>query len=234
MTALEYVGRELDVFAQATNWKNYWSSEVRGFVKGDVLEIGAGTGSNTPFLQSAQVSSWTCLEPDARLAASIRGKFAGDEKLRSCRIQLGTIETIKGAEFDTVLYIDVLEHIADDKGEIERASRLLRAGGALILLSPAYAWLYSPFDRAIGHVRRYRKQTLQACVPPDCRLKKMIYLDAAGLLASAGNRLFLKQSMPSLRQILFWDRYLVPISRALDPLVRHGFGKSILGIWNKA
>jgi hypothetical protein len=62
----------------------------------------------------------------------------------------------------------------------------------------------------------------------------MIYLDSAGMLASSGNRLLLKQSMPTLRQILFWDRYLVPVSRVLDRLVLHGFGKSLLGIWTKA
>jgi hypothetical protein len=53
------------------------------------------------------------------------------------------------------------------------------------------------------------------------------------MLASSGNRLLLKQSMPTLRQILFWDRYLVPVSRVSDRLVLHGFGKSILGIWTK-
>jgi SAM-dependent methyltransferase len=164
----------------------------------------------------------------------MREKFAADADLRKCRIQIGSTETIKDtAKFDAILYIDVLEHITDDKAELERASRLLRSGGSLIVLSPAYGWLYTPFDRAIGHLRRYRKRTLKASAPRDCRLEKMMYLDSAGLLASSGNRLLLKQSMPTLRQILFWDRYLVQVSRVLDPLVLHGFGKSILGIWTK-
>ena len=232
--AQEYVGRELEVFARATQWKKYWSSLVRAHVRGDVLEAGAGMGTNTPFLKSSQASSWTCLEPDPLLAAQMREKFSADTGLSNATVQIGKIESITSrVEFDAILYIDVLEHIHDDKAELQRASRLLRRGGKLIVLSPAYSWLYTPFDRAIGHVRRYRKGTLRAVAPPDCRLEKMIYLDSAGLLASSGNRLLLRQSMPTLRQILFWDRYLVPVSRVLDHLVLHGFGKSILGIWTK-
>lgn len=235
MTVQEYVGRELEVFAHAIHWKKYWSSLISTHVRGDVLEAGAGMGTNTSLLKSPQTVSWTCLEPDALLAAQMREKFATDPRLRDSRIQIGNTETIvDGVKYDTILYIDVLEHITDDKAELQRASRLLRSGGSLIVLSPAYSWLYSPFDRAIGHLRRYRKRTLQASAPPDCRLEKMIYLDSAGMLASSGNRLLLKQSMPTLQQILFWDRYLVPVSRVLDRLVLHGFGKSLLGIWTKA
>lgn len=230
----EYVGRELEVFAHAIQWKKYWSSLIRAHVKGDVLEAGAGMGTNTPFLKSPHATSWTCLEPDPLLAAQMRKKFSTDSGLSNSTVQIGNTKTITDrAEFDAILYIDVLEHIPDDKAELQRASRLLRREGNLIVLSPAYFWLYTPFDRAIGHLRRYRKKTLQAAAPPDCRLEKMIYLDSAGLLASSGNRLLLKQSMPTLRQILFWDRYLVPISRVLDRLVLHAFGKSILGIWTK-
>jgi SAM-dependent methyltransferase len=234
MTVEEYVGRELELFAYAIQWKKYWSSVIRAHLRGDVLEAGAGIGTNTPYLKSPQAASWTCLEPDALLAAQMREKFATDAGLRDTRVQIGDTQTIiDRAKFDAILYIDVLEHIPDDKAELERASRLLRRGGNLIVLSPAYSWLYTPFDRAIGHLRRYRKKTLEASAPRDCRLQKMIYLDSAGLLASSGNRLLLKRSMPTLAQILFWDRYLVPVSRVLDRLVFHGFGKSILGIWTK-
>lgn len=230
----EYVGCELEVFAHAIHWKKYWSSLIRTHVRGDVLEAGAGMGTNTPFLKSSQATSWTCLEPDPLLAAQMREKFAMIVDLRDSNIQIGDTETVIGtAKFDAILYIDVLEHIPDDKAELQRASRLLRPRGSLVVLSPAYSWLYTPFDRAIGHLRRYRKKTLRASGPPDCRLEKLAYLDSAGLLASAGNRLLLKQSMPTLRQILFWDRCLVPVSRVLDRLILHGMGKSILGIWTK-
>lgn len=235
MSARQYVGRELELFAEAKSWKQYWSSLVLAYLRGDILEVGAGVGTNTPLIKGAEATSWTCLEPDPKLAAQMRERFAEDASLTKCRVQLGTIADLGGdSRFDAIVYIDVLEHIADDKGELRRASQLLRAGGRLVVLSPAYTWLYTSFDRAIGHLRRYQKKTLQACGPEDCRLCKIIYLDSAGVLASAANRMFLKQSLPTLRQILFWDRCLVPISRIADRLIRHTFGKSILAIWIKA
>jgi len=234
MSLPRYVGRELDLFAQAGNWKRYWSSFVVEHLRGDVLEAGAGIGANTALLKMANAVTWTCLEPDASLAEQMHARFAADPKLRDCRIRAGTVESLKAEEmFDAILYIDVLEHIADDQGELRRAAGHLRAEGSLIVLSPAYSWLFSPFDRAIGHLRRYHKSTLRACAPENCRLQRMIYLDSAGLLASAANRLLLKQSMPTLRQILFWNAYLVPVSRLLDRVVLHSFGKSLLGIWRK-
>ena len=65
-------------------------------------------------------------------------------------------------------------------------------------------------------------------------MEKLVYLDAAGMLASAANRLLLQSSMPSERQILTWDRLLVPVSRLIDPIFAGRVGKSVLGIWRKA
>jgi len=235
MKSQTYIGRELDLFANAKNWKEYWSSMISAHIFGDVLEVGAGMGANTSFLKSSCVTSWTCLDPDVALTLQMRENFQRHPDLRDCRIEVGSTETIENGErFDAILYIDVLEHISDDKGEVQRACRLLRPGGRLIVLAPAYQWLYTPFDHAIGHIRRYTKSSLRLCSTQNCRLMEMIYLDSAGILASAGNRLFLKQSMPTARQILLWDRYLVPISRMIDRLILHALGKSILAVWTRS
>jgi SAM-dependent methyltransferase len=234
MTAIPYVGQELDVFARATNWKKYWSSEICSYLTGDVLEVGAGIGANTEVLQNKRAASWTCLEPDPALAHRMRSRFQTNADLAVCKIIVGTIETIDmNQQFDAILYIDVLEHIAGDHAELARASSILRPGGRMIVLAPAHPWLFTPFDRAIGHVRRYDKATLAACTPSDCHLERLIYLDSVGLLASLGNRLFLHQAEPGLNQILFWDRFLVPFSRFVDRITFHGIGKSILAIWKK-
>jgi hypothetical protein len=149
-------------------------------------------------------------------------------------VNLGTTESLSsGDRYDAILYIDVLEHIEADQQELARASALLRPGGRIIVLSPAHQWLYTPFDLSIGHIRRYDKSSLAACTPSGCEIERLIYLDSAGMLTSMGNRLFLRQSMPSLKQILFWDRFLVPLSTRLDRLTFHTVGKSVLGIWQK-
>jgi SAM-dependent methyltransferase len=226
--AFEYVGGELALFAKAVHWKRYWRDRAEPFIAGDVLEVGAGIGSNTLTLSGLPHRSWTCLEPDGALAAKIPPMGPG----YSTRV--GTTEELDASEhFDTILYIDVLEHIEDDRSELIRSAAHLKPGGHVIVLSPAHQFLYAPFDRAIGHFRRYSRSSLRAVSPPELRETTVAYLDSVGMLASAANRLFLSQSMPTESQILAWDRLMIPVSRVLDPLFLGSVGKSILGVWQR-
>jgi SAM-dependent methyltransferase len=229
-----YLGNELDVFAAAINWKQYWRSHVVRFVGGDVAEVGAGIGSNTELLcNSDHVRQWTCLEPDPRLAQRLRDSLRGGAG--RCTIVVGTLEDVGDDDrFDSVMYIDVLEHIEDDRAELRRAAAHLRPGGTLVVLAPAHQWLFTAFDAAIGHYRRYTRSSLAAAVPPGLRVQELIYLDSVGLLASAANRFLLRSASPTPSQIKLWDRVFVTGSKALDPLLGHAVGKSVLGIWRKA
>ena len=67
----KYAGSELELFEKARNWKAYWRAQIAGFVRGEVLEVGAGIGANTLTLADLEYDRWTCLEPDAALAARI-------------------------------------------------------------------------------------------------------------------------------------------------------------------
>ena len=218
------MGSELALFEKARNWKAYWRSVIAPFVRGAVLEAGAGIGANTRLLRELQHSRWTVLEPDAGLSAQIEG---ADEVLT------GTLDDLPNEHrFDTILYIDVLEHIEDDRAELRHAAAHLNDGGHVIVLSPAHSFLFTPFDSAIGHFRRYTRESLRQAAPPELTLRKLIYLDSAGMLASLGNRLLLRRSMPTESQILAWDRLLVPLSRVLDPIFAGRVGKSVLGVWS--
>jgi SAM-dependent methyltransferase len=232
----QYIGSELELFSAAVNWKRYFSRLLAPFVGGRVLEVGAGTGSNLTYLYSDAVREWTSLEPDrdlaARIAARIAERVGAGNLPGSCQVVCGTTGDLDGhSRFDTILYIDVLEHIADDGAELRRAAGLLAPGGNLIVLSPAHRFLFSPFDAAIGHHRRYSAAQLVGLTPPGCRIRARMMLDSAGLLASLGNRLLLRAKMPTPRQIAFWDRVLVPISRLLDPLTGWTLGKSVVAVW---
>jgi SAM-dependent methyltransferase len=224
-----YVGSELELFKKARNWKAYWRGQIRGFIRGEVLEVGAGIGANTLTLADLTYQRWTCLEPDAVLAARIELPPGGRH-----RVATGTIENLPvDAKFDAILYIDVLEHIEDDRDEMARAAARLKPGGALIVMSPAHPFLFTPFDAAIGHFRRYTRASLRQAAPATLSLEKLVYLDSAGMLASAGNRVLLRSAKPTERQILTWDRMLVPVSRLIDPIFAGRVGKNVLGIWRK-
>jgi ubiquinone/menaquinone biosynthesis C-methylase UbiE len=226
--SFEYIGSELNFFSRARNWKNYWISVLRPYISGDVLEVGAGLGANTAELKNSEVCSVHCLEPDETLATQLRDAMRGQPGIT---VGIGTISSLSGRLFDTILYIDVLEHIKNDKSELTDAIRLLRPAGRLIVLAPAHQALYGPFDRSIGHYRRYDRGSLRSCSPPSARLEKMVYLDCVGLITSGAEKLILKQSMPKMGQILFWDKYIIPVSQALDPLFGYRLGKSIAAVW---
>jgi SAM-dependent methyltransferase len=233
MSEFKYVGSELDLFAAARNWKAYWSREIQPFLTGDILEVGAGIGSNTRLLDPGGDGRWVCLEPDPELIAQLLKNVSETQPRRTYETVCGTLTSLAGQEFDTIIYIDVLEHIENDREELMRAASHLRPSGRLIVLSPAHQRLFSPFDAAIGHFRRYNGPMLRRISPASLRLERMRYLDCAGLILSAANRLFLRQSMPTRAQLRFWDQRIVPVSRVLDRLFFFGLGKTIIAVWSK-
>lgn len=229
-----YPGAELDLFAEAVHWKQYLRDQIAPFLGTDVLEVGAGFGGTTRYLNDGASRKWLAVEPDAVLAAQLQEAVDANDVPPNVEVLTGTLDRIEpGERFDAVLYIDVLEHIEDDRDEVARAVARLKAGGRLVVLSPAHPWLFTPFDAAIGHYRRYTATTLSACSPPGVRIIRVRYLDSAGLLASLANRLFLHQAIPTRGQVQFWDRVLVPISRRFDQLFGYRLGKSVLAVWEK-
>jgi SAM-dependent methyltransferase len=234
ITNYEYEGAELEIFQHAVCWKSYLAAQIGPYLRGDVLEAGAGIGANTRILCRAGVSSWTAFEPDAKLAESMRASFEQEPPPVAAEVVVGTLADLAAERrFDTVLYVDVMEHIEDDRSEVVRAMDRLRPDGRLIVLSPAHQWLFTEFDRAIGHYRRYSARSLREIIPAGLTEQRLVYLDSVGMLASAANRFLLKSGQPSLAQIRLWDSLMVRSSRVLDPFTFHRIGKSILGIWEK-
>jgi 2-polyprenyl-3-methyl-5-hydroxy-6-metoxy-1,4-benzoquinol methylase len=214
-----YIGDELALFAHAQRWKAYWQSRIKPYVRGRVLEVGGGVGANTPFF-ATYASELTVLEPDAAMAKSIQHSH----------VLTQTILEIDG-EFDAIFYIDVLEHIESDRAEVEAALAKLAVGGVLVVLAPAHQQLYSPFDKAIGHFRRYTISSLSALAPRH--VKRAFYLDTVGYAASLANKLLLKQSLPTLSQIKLWDGLMVPLSRLIDRLCFYRLGKTVVVVFEK-
>ncbi|MCH2169559.1 class I SAM-dependent methyltransferase [Myxococcota bacterium] len=232
----DYPGDELTLFAEAKRWKRYLASLLHPYLGQRVLEVGAGLGANTRALCSDAIKRWVCLEPDRQMAESLEQAIVDRTLPGACEVRWGGIDsTPPGDSFDTVLYIDVLEHILDDAGELEQARKKLDEGGHLVVVAPAHDWLMTPFDERIGHHRRYSRRSLAAAVPGGFDRVSLRYIDSVGLIASLANRLLLRQSMPTPSQIATWDRLLVPLSRGLaDPLLVGQLGKSVMGVWSRS
>ena len=233
---MKYIGSELEIFKEATNWKSYWASQLSPFLRGSVLEVGAGIGGSTRALldnaPQSKIDSWTCLEPDPELFKELEKASSLLEIKPNC--QQGFLNDIPaGKVFDTILYLDVLEHIEDHEDELARAAKRLDSGGSLVVLVPAHDFLFSEFGRSIGHFRRYSKSTLLELTPDSISPVLVRYLDSVGVAASLLNKFVLQQPYPTRKQILFWDRVLVKFSRLFDRCIFYTLGKSVLVVWQK-
>jgi SAM-dependent methyltransferase len=224
--SFHYSGDELPLMVRAVRWKAYVAAQLRPYLGPSVLEVGAGIGGNIPHLFHPPVQHWTALEPDAAQAQGI-----ADPRVR---VIVGALDAITAeSKFNAILYLDVLEHIADDAAELRQAATHLLPGGHLIVLAPAHPFLFSPMDTAVGHYRRYTRARLRGITPAGCQLACLHHLDAVGFFASLANRLMLRAPRLSPGQISLWDGVMVPTSRILDPLLGHRFGRSLLAVWRR-
>jgi 2-polyprenyl-3-methyl-5-hydroxy-6-metoxy-1,4-benzoquinol methylase len=235
MSDSEYIGSELEIFQHAVNWKRYYGGFIKPFLGEEVLEVGAGIGATAEVLISEEQKRWVCLEPDPSLTRQIEDKITAAVLPNSCEARTGDLFSLGPDEkFDSVIYIDVLEHIEDDAAEVNKAAKHLTDRGHLIVLSPAHQFLYSPFDKAIGHFRRYSKEGLSRLAEGlPLELLSIKYLDSVGTAASLANKMLLRSSMPTHGQIGFWDSRLVPVSNFTDKIFGFSIGKSILAVWRR-
>ena len=129
-TELSYEGSELALFQDAKNWKRYFSNFIGPYLKGDVLEVGAGIGGTTTLLVNDSVDRWHCLEPDRDQADSLQRLILNGDLPAICEVTHGTIDDLGDFErFDNIIYIDVLEHIEYDRFELEKAAGKLEDWG---------------------------------------------------------------------------------------------------------
>ena len=198
---------------------------------GHLLEIGPGFGQYTKEFcsQAAQVTvvdlSQDCLDAlcgTARNLRLIKGDLASDEFVR----------LLGSGIFDCAVALNVLEHLKDDRSALSRLFSVLKPGGCLILLLPAFPRLYGPMDRLAGHYRRYSQKSFQKLLT-DCgfHILDVSYFNPIGGLgwwfnARLGQPHSLSENAIN-RQILFFDRFLLPLSRLLSPCFKGIFGQSL-------
>ncbi len=225
---MKYPGAELDSFDKATIWRKYIYSKVKKFINGNVLEVGAGIGSFTKNYEKL-VSKLTLSEIDPHNLSVIKKKFSSSKFSFTNKFTKDLDEN-----FDTIMYLNVLEHIKDDTEEINRAFKKLKKNGHLVILVPAHNKLYSKFDEAVGHFKRYEIDFFKQINIENSKKQKLIYLDSMGYFLYFLNKLFFKEEVyPSKFKILVWDKLFTPITFIVDRLLMYKFGKNILYVIQK-
>jgi len=220
---------ELEFFDAAKNWRKYQFENILKYINSSVLEVGPGTGNNVQYYRN-RASEITLLEINKRLANSLKSKFQEDKKITVLNLNINFQEK----KFDTILYMDVLEHIKDDKKEINRALEQLKPGGNIIFFVPAYQFLYSDFDKAIGHVKRYNKRFFLSFKRDEkISIIELKYFDSIGFFIAILNKLFNKNTKETIGLgVKIWDK-LIFLSKIMDLIFLNRFGKSLLCIIKK-
>ena len=225
---MEYPGKELEVFDQAKIFQKYIHLIIKKYLKDNILEVGAGIGSFTrSYFHNHKNIHLSDL--DQNNCNILKEKFNdNDIKIDSKKISEINLN------FNTIIYLNVLEHINEDKKEIELALSRLNLGGHLIILTPAHQNLYSKFDKVIGHLRRYDAGFFSSNNYKNAKIKKLIYMDALGYILYFFNKIFFKEEVyPSKIKIFVWDKIFTPITIIFDYITRYKFGKNILCIYEK-
>ena len=157
----------------------------RKYLKGHVLEVGAGIGCVTKELAKF-ADHVTSLEPNQDLFESLRSNLSLIPNVRLLPTDTTALTKIgnptSSEKYDVILYVNVLEHIQSDADEIRRARSLLRPNGVLLIVVPAHQVLYSKIDRLTGHYRRYSKKTISSCLTPHFNSIAISNFDSVGLL----------------------------------------------------
>jgi SAM-dependent methyltransferase len=220
---------EFAALAEARNYRQALFTEFKPFLKGEVIEVGAGIGQMTEHLvRLPEVTRALAVEPDHEFCARHRAQFPTHEILEGTAADLPA-----GSACDAVLSINVLEHIEHDQAELNRYAELLKPrGGALCLFVPARPEIYAPIDKDFGHFRRYTRPDLKRKLQEaGFKVVALRYFNCVGYFAWWLNFCLLKNRSFERHKVRLYDRVIFPVVHALEcNLVRPPFGQSLLAM----
>ena len=227
---MRYSGWELNFFDNSKNFRDYQFFLIKKYLKNNLLEVGPGNGIMVDKYISKYFSNISLSEIDKNLNKTLVKKFKNKKNVKIYKKKIGEFKN----KFNSIIYSDVIEHIKDDEKEIKIALKKLNKNGYLIIMVPAFQYLYSEYDRSIGHFRRYEKQFFVDFAKKNkIKCVKSIYFDSIGYFFLVLSKLINTKNKKNVGLGAFVWNLFVPISRILDILIGYSFGKSVLCIYRK-
>jgi SAM-dependent methyltransferase len=225
----------LEAFSRAPSINRWVYEKISKYAQGELLEIGSGIGNiSAHLLKDRSTVSLSDLRPE--YCQLLEKKFGQDPHLQGVYeldLSLKDFKSKNAAlleKFDTVVALNVIEHIADDSLAIRNAKALLRINGKLVVLVPAGQWLYNSLDRELGHYKRYTKAGLNGLlesaglVVSDSR-----YFNAAAILGWWFSGKILGEKIISSSGLNLFNQ-LVPFFRIVDWFVTPFAGVSVISV----
>lgn len=215
--------------AEAKNYCQWIMRYFLPYLGPRVVEIGAGAGTfSALLLDNKQTESLVLFEAAHNLFPQLSQRFS-DQRVR---VHGGTFDPkLLCNAADSVVMVNVLEHVFDDAGLLSEIYKSLRPDGSLLLFVPALEWNYGSLDKAFEHHRRYDKKGLKKKLQDaGFRIERLRYVNAMGIASwfVAGN--LLHQTTLNPAQVRWYDRWIIPWSFWLEQLWEPPLGQSLLAI----
>jgi len=225
----------LDVISSATRFNRWLYEAVSPFCNGEILEIGSGVGNISEFFISDRKNIHL-----SDIRANYRNILGQKFETHASKIldldivhpNFNVIYSSLLSSFDSVFALNVVEHIKDDNLAIKNMHRLLKPGGQMTILVPAYQALYNDIDLSLEHFRRYNKRSLRALMSKHAPVKKTFYFNATGILAWwISGRILRHKTIPAGEMKLY--NTFVPVFKIIDKLVMKRIGLSVVCVIKK-
>jgi SAM-dependent methyltransferase len=217
----------LEGLAMARNHRRWFASFAVPYLGDHPIEVGAGLGDYAEeWLKS--VPRMTVAEADAGRLVALKERFGARPGVDVREIRLPTAQT---AAFSAAIAYNVLEHIEDDIDALRSMGRLVRPGGAVVIVVPAFPFAMSPVDVITGHVRRYTRQTMRrALADAGLSVQRLHYANSLGLIGYFAATTVLRMKPGAGPMVWCYDRFVAPATWFAERLVRPPFGQSIVAV----
>lgn len=229
-TSFQYSGTELDAVANAKNYYKWIVERFAPFLGRRVVEVGAGIGTFAEFIiGSPGVESLLCVEPAENVFPVLAERFSSDTRIRTIHASIDQLDVVDAA--DSLVAVNVLEHVEDDEAFLRAAARIVVPGGHLLLFVPAHQFLYGSLDAAFDHYRRYSKAGLSSVVSrAGWESVRISNVNIAGILPWLIAGKILRNTTLGHRQMRIFDRLVVPVMKRVESVREPFIGQSLLAV----
>ena len=228
----------LETISKADKFNRWMFDTIYPHCRGKILEIGSGIGNISQFFIEANASI-SLSDIRENYCTLLKERFSDSPTLDEVLLidltnpdfEIRYHEYKKS--FDTVFALNVVEHIEDDALALKNCHFLLKDGGTLLILVPAYQSLYCSFDRELGHFRRYTKKTLRKVFElNNFHIKHSRYFNLMGIFGWIfSGKILRKKTIPEGQMGLY--NKLVPVFKIIDKMFLQAFGLSVIIVGNK-
>ena len=224
--SFSYEGKDLESMSFAQNYHNWIYENIETLLGNKIAEIGSGVGNFTEFLLRNNHARIDAYEPCAKM--HLNNKFSKHPRVNCINSNFELVSKSCDDQYDSVIFINVLEHIQQDSEAIKNAYKIIRRGGKLIIFVPALKFLYSKFDRSIGHYRRYQKSELTKLAQnASFNIITCKYFDSVGIIPWLMFMKVMRQGLSS-RNTYTYDTFVVPWLKIVEKVIIPPLGKNLL------